>query len=83
MFNETNKDKLASNLNHDAHNAVDDLHNVAHKAGCKIRNMYDAATTEISDDFGIVTSKIRKSPVQSSLLALGAGLVLGVLLRRS
>lgn len=81
MFNATNKEAPASNLN-DTHNVDHDLHEAALNAGRKARNMFNAASTEISDDIGLITSQIRKNPIQSSMIALSAGVILGVLFRR-
>jgi len=64
-------------------NAVgDDLSEIAHRAGRKVRSYYTAAADEISDDYGQLTSRIKANPVQASFIALGAGVLLGALLRR-
>jgi len=62
--------------------ATDDLRDVANKAGRKVRSLYEAATKELSADADIVATQIRKNPVQSTAIALGAGFLLGALLRR-
>jgi ElaB/YqjD/DUF883 family membrane-anchored ribosome-binding protein len=73
---------LPSNLsNNDEGNSID-FNESANKAGRKVRDLYNAASKEIGDDIDIVTSQIRKKPVQSSMIALGAGFLLGALLRR-
>ena len=64
-------------------NAVsDDLTDFANRAGRKVRSYYNAASDELSDDYGQLTSRIRSNPVQASFIALGAGVLLGALLRR-
>jgi len=54
----------------------------AHDAGTKVRALYDHASDEVHDLAHTVEGHIQKKPVQASLIALGAGLVLGLLLRR-
>lgn len=54
----------------------------AHEAGVKIRQVIDATTGEVSDVAETVEARIEQKPVQSTLIALGAGLILGLLLRR-
>jgi ElaB/YqjD/DUF883 family membrane-anchored ribosome-binding protein len=90
MFNATTgkDDNVASlksanaNLRSDAENAKADLHEVANKAGRKARDMYNTAIDEVSHAKETVTTQIRTNPVQSSMIALGVGFVLGALFRR-
>ena len=63
-------------------NINDDLNDVANRAGRKVRSYYSAASDEIHNDYDMVASHIRSNPVQASLIALGAGVILGALLRR-
>lgn len=60
----------------------DDLENVARRTGHHMRELTDSAEHSLKDIGGTMTIKIRENPVQSSLIALGAGLVAGMLLRR-
>lgn len=67
----------------------DDLNDVVHRAGAvankagrKVRNLVDTASHEVAHAGKSVSAHIKDKPVQSSLMALGAGIVLGVLLRR-
>ena len=55
---------------------------VAGKIGSKVRALYDNAGGEIRDVRSAVEDKINAEPVQSTLIALGAGLILGLLLGR-
>ncbi len=73
---------LSSNSRPDGQGNAIDMHSVANKAGRKVRDLYNAASEEISSDIDIVTSQIRKKPVQSSMIALGTGFLLATLLRR-
>ncbi len=60
----------------------DDLEAVAGRAGRKVREYVDTAGDELTHAADSITSQIRSKPVQSSLLALAAGLVLGAFFRR-
>ncbi|MEQ1888477.1 MAG: hypothetical protein ABL951_04765 [Alphaproteobacteria bacterium] len=60
----------------------DELHDAANQAGRKVRDMLDSASEELSDAGDKVSREIHTNPVQSSLIALGVGVVLGALLRR-
>ena len=54
----------------------------ARDAGAKVRQIIDGATGEVTDVAEVVESKINEKPVQATLIALAAGFVLGLLLRR-
>jgi len=54
----------------------------AHDAGRKVRGFIDSATDELTHAKETVTKEIRTNPVQSSVIALGVGFVLGALFRR-
>jgi len=62
--------------------AKHDLREVANQAGQKVRSIYNTAHDEISHAKDTMTREIRTNPVQSSLIALGVGFVLGALFRR-
>jgi ElaB/YqjD/DUF883 family membrane-anchored ribosome-binding protein len=59
-----------------------DIADLAQDAGQKVRRMFDIASEEISHAGDVVSNQIRTKPVQSSLIALASGFVLGALLRR-
>ena len=93
MYNATPKDasmtdikNAASNIRDEAVNtaygAKDDVTKAANKADSKVRNLFNCASDEISHVSDTVTKEIRTNPVQSSVIALGAGFLLGALLRR-
>ena len=65
-----------------ADHLTDDINDFANKAGRKVRSYYNSASNEITNDYDMVASRIRSNPVQASLVALGAGVILGALLRR-
>ena len=67
---------MANEANHDA------CCKKAYDAGARARKVIDAATGEVSEITEEVQQTILKKPVQSTLIALGAGVILGMLLRR-
>ncbi len=58
------------------------VRDVAHRAGQEARRVYQTAKDEFSHATDAVSEQIRERPVQSTLLALGIGVVLGALLNR-
>jgi ElaB/YqjD/DUF883 family membrane-anchored ribosome-binding protein len=67
----------------DAANAVkDDLADVARRTGHHARELADSAGHNFSDIGQTLSHKIRDKPVQSSMIALGVGLVVGMLYSR-
>ena len=73
---------LKSDLQNAADKAETTLRDTAYNAGRKAKEIWGTASDEISQATDTVTTQIRKKPVQSSLIALGAGVILGLLLRR-
>ena len=93
MYSATSKDaavndvkNAASNIRNEtvntAYGVKDDLAGAANKAGRKVRNFFTSASDEICHASDSVTMQVRENPVQSSLIALGAGFILGALFRR-
>lgn len=58
------------------------LRDSANKAGTKAREFVDTASEKLSTAADSISSQIQEKPVQSSLIALGVGLVLGFLVSR-
>lgn len=58
------------------------IYEVANHAGQRMREFVNTAGTELEHASEVVSTHIRTKPVQSSLIALGAGLFLGMLLRK-
>lgn len=54
----------------------------AEKIGAQVRKLCDEAGVELRDVRAHLEDKINAKPVQSSLVALAAGLVLGLLITR-
>ncbi len=61
---------------------ADDMQHAANSAGTAVRDMADKVVEETSHATHDVISFVRTNPMQSSMLALGAGFVIGALLRR-
>jgi ElaB/YqjD/DUF883 family membrane-anchored ribosome-binding protein len=82
MFPSTAKNDTVNDLKNTASDMQDGLNKAANQAGRKVRDMYDAASDELSTVSDKVTSEIRSNPVRSSMIALGVGALIGALLRR-
>lgn len=54
----------------------------AREAGAKVRHVIDAATGEISEVAEKMEDRINAKPVPASLVALGVGVLLGMLIGR-
>lgn len=54
----------------------------AREAGVKVRHVIDAASGEVTEVAEVVETRILEKPVQSTMIALGIGLVLGAILGR-
>ena len=57
--------------------AKDNIEDAAHKAGKQVRGYIDTASDEIAQASDTVKTQIRSNPVQSTVIALVAGLILG------
>jgi len=60
----------------------DDLEDVARRTGKHARKVADSAENSLTDIGTTMKAKIRDNPVQSSLIALGLGFVVGIFYRR-
>jgi len=60
----------------------DDLEDAARRTGRHARDIVDSAGHSLSGAGEVLTVKIRDNPVQSSLIALGVGIVLGILFKK-
>lgn len=70
------------NVGETLENSKDSLREAAGKAGRKVRSFIHTAGDDLTHATDTVTTQIRSKPVQSSMIALGLGVVLGALLRR-
>ncbi len=82
MSSSTVKDDAIHHVKKAVHDVDNDLHDAANQAGRRVRGMLDNAGDEITHAGNRVSKEIHTNPVQSSLIALGVGVVLGALLRR-
>lgn len=82
MYNPMKKDDAVSNLSNAACDIKDTVNKAANQAGRDVRGMLHAANDEVVHAGHAVTGEIRSNPVRSAAIALGAGVVLGALLRR-
>jgi ElaB/YqjD/DUF883 family membrane-anchored ribosome-binding protein len=60
----------------------DDVEAVARRTGHHVRELADTAGHNIKDVREATTERIRDNPIQSSVIALGIGLLVGMLYRR-
>jgi ElaB/YqjD/DUF883 family membrane-anchored ribosome-binding protein len=67
---------VRNSMNHDS------LETTAHNIGQTVHDYIDNATDQINDAGNRVTSEIRNNPVQSTIVALAAGFLVGILARR-
>ncbi len=81
MYN-INKDSNEPTIKEAACDMGDKLHDSANKAGHKVRSMIQHAGADISNAKEHVTGEIRNNPVRSSVIALGVGMLLAVILRK-
>jgi len=72
----------SEDMRHGANDMRHDFESTANNAGRKIREYFDTASDEITHAADTVTTQIRTKPIQSSMVALGVGFILGALFRR-
>jgi len=73
---------LKNDANELAGSVKSDLNTAANQAGKKVRSFINSASDEITHATDTVTTQVRQNPVQSSVIALGVGFLLGSLFRR-
>jgi ElaB/YqjD/DUF883 family membrane-anchored ribosome-binding protein len=76
----------ARTIGREVEDAADDVghtvRDVAHRAGQEARRVYQTAKDEFGHATDAVADQIRERPVQSTLLALGVGMLVGAFLSR-
>ena len=77
-----NEDATVLHVKNAAREVKEDVTDAAHEAGRKVRDFLHTASDEISHVSHSVSTEIRSNPIRSSAIALGAGVLLGMLLRR-
>lgn len=75
-------DRSLDRAGEEARHVVDDLSDRANEAGAKVRHLFDGASERVSHASDRLNREVHDNPVRSTLVALGAGVVLGYLLRR-
>lgn len=75
-------DGVMREVKHDVEAISDDLQRAANSAGAAVRNVTEKAVAETSRATNDVIGYVRANPMQSSLMTLGVGFVLGALLMR-
>lgn len=84
MESNTAKDmrEVADATRHTMDDMRNDVRNMAGKAGQKMRQLMDSATSEVCNATGTVKKQIEEKPIQYSVAALGIGFLIGLLVRR-
>jgi ElaB/YqjD/DUF883 family membrane-anchored ribosome-binding protein len=85
MYSPTTKDDsvtMPKNVTNDIHDIKEKVQNAANHAGQEARHFLKTATDEITQASDCVTNEIRTNPLRSSIVALGVGMLCGMLLRR-
>lgn len=82
MFSATPKNDMSLDNKSTLDNAKDSVSNTANKIGHDAREMYNNASDELSHASACVKKEIRDNPLRSSAIAMGVGIVLGMLFRR-
>lgn len=76
----------AQAIRSEARDVADDakrsVREAANDAGRKVKGFMSSAYDEVTHAKDSVTSEIRNNPVQASMIALGAGFLIGLLARR-
>jgi ElaB/YqjD/DUF883 family membrane-anchored ribosome-binding protein len=65
-----------------ANQAEDSIVGVAENAGRKVRDFIDDTSDKLQDTGDRIKQEVNDNPMQSTLIALGAGFVLGMLFSR-
>lgn len=75
--------RVKSDIRGTVHAVRDDIEDIARHAGRQMRDLANSAEESVAAATETVTGRIRDNPVQSTLMALGAGFLLGLFFRRS
>jgi ElaB/YqjD/DUF883 family membrane-anchored ribosome-binding protein len=71
---------LLENLSNDTENC---LKSIANQAGSKAKELLHCANSGLSNASDTVVEEIRGNPIRSSAIALGAGIIIGIVLRNT
>jgi ElaB/YqjD/DUF883 family membrane-anchored ribosome-binding protein len=75
--------RVRSDVRGTIHAVKGDLEDIARHAGHQMREFAVSAERGVTAATESVTGRIKENPVQSTLIALGAGFLLGLFFRRS
>lgn len=75
-------DRTVDNVEKTARHVADDLSARASEAGAKLRTLFDDAQGQINKAGGRLNQEVHDNPVRTGLLALGAGVLIGMLIKR-
>ncbi|ESQ81276.1 hypothetical protein [Asticcacaulis sp. YBE204] len=75
-------DRALNKAEDGAHKVIDDLTHRASEAGAKVRTFFDDAQGHLNTAGGRLNKEVHDNPVRTGLLALGAGVLLGMLIKR-
>jgi ElaB/YqjD/DUF883 family membrane-anchored ribosome-binding protein len=79
-FSADDVQSISEMIKHEVHHATDLVAERARQAEARIRQLTENAGDDFSRLNRTATQKIREHPLQSSLIALGLGLAIGLLL---
>ena len=74
--------KVRESVSETTNRVKHDLNDMAHDAGEQARALFDNANDQLLDATDYVRTQVREKPLQSTLVALGAGILIGLLYRR-
>lgn len=75
-------DSLRGDIHGSMDNAKQHARELAHEAKIRAQGVVDTAGHKLSDATDKVAVRVQAKPLQSSLIALGAGFILALLIRR-
>ncbi|BEV11383.1 DUF883 family protein [Asticcacaulis sp. DW145] len=75
-------DRTVDNVEKSARHMADDLTSRANEAGAKLRHIFDDAHGHLNKASGRLNKEVHDNPVRTGLLALGAGVLIGMLIKR-
>lgn len=83
MFSSTSSESTeARETKENLEKSAEGMQEAAHAAGRSARDFLDTTGKKVSQASDNVTNEIRRNPVRSSMIALGAGVLLGLIWRR-
>lgn len=75
-------DRTVEGVEKTARHVADDLSSRANEAGAKLRHLFDDAQGHLNKAGGRLNKEVHENPVRTGLLALGTGVLIGMMLKR-